>query len=118
DFLILCYAVITFHDPYAHVGSRTSLLGNSPDPALVDLLSNETQVNAQTPPTFLFHTSNDRTVPVENSVQFYLALHKAGVPAELHVYENGPHGVGLAPTDATLSSWPDRLAAWMRGRGL
>jgi acetyl esterase/lipase len=118
DFLVLCYPVITFHDPYAHTGSRTMLLGNTPDPALVDNLSNETQVNAQTPPTFLFHTANDRTVPVENSIQFFSALHKAGVPAEMHIYENGPHGVGLAPTDATLSSWPSRLEAWMRGRGL
>lgn len=118
DFLVLCYAVITFHDPYAHVGSRTMLLGSAPDAALVDSLSSESQVNAQTPPTFLFHTANDRTVPVENSVQFFLALRKAGVPAELHVYENGPHGVGLAPTDAALSSWPARLEAWLRGRGL
>jgi acetyl esterase/lipase len=118
DFLVLCYAVITFHDPYAHAGSRSMLLGNAPDAALLDNLSNETQVTAQTPPAFLFHTANDRTVPVENSVQFFLALRKAGVPAELHIYENGPHGVGLAPTDATLSSWPSRLEAWLRGRGL
>jgi acetyl esterase/lipase len=118
DFLVLCYAVITFHDPYAHTGSRTMLLGNPADPALVDNLSNESQVNAQTPPTFLFHTANDRTVPVENSVHFFLALRNAGVPAELHIYENGPHGVGLAPTDATLSSWPSRLEGWLRGRGL
>jgi acetyl esterase/lipase len=118
DFLVLCYAVISLHEPLAHVGSRTMLLGNTPDAALVDNLSNESQVNAQTPPTFLFHTANDRTVPVENSVNFFLALRKAGVPAELHIYENGPHGVGLAPTDATLSSWPARLEAWLRGRGL
>ena len=118
DFLVLCYAVISLHEPFAHVGSRTMLLGNTPDPELVDNLSNESQVNAQTPPAFLFHTANDRTVPVENSVNFFLALRKAGVPAELHIYENGPHGVGLAPTDATLSTWPARLEAWLRGRGL
>jgi acetyl esterase/lipase len=118
DFLVLCYAVISLHDPLAHVGSRVNLLGNSPDPALVDNLSNESQVTAQTPPTFLFHTANDRTVPVENSVNFFLALRKAGVPAEMHIYENGPHGMGLAPTDATLSSWTARLEAWLRGRGL
>ncbi len=118
DFLVLCYPVISLHDPLAHVGSRVNLLGDSPDPALVDNLSNESQVTAQTPPTFLFHTANDRAVPVENSVNFFLALRKAGVPAEMHIYENGPHGVGLAPTDATLSSWPARLEAWLRGRGL
>jgi acetyl esterase/lipase len=118
DFLVLCYPVISLHDPYAHVGSRVMLLGNAPDPTLVDNLSNESQVTAETPPTFLFHTANDRTVPVENSVNFFLALRKAGVPAEMHIYESGPHGVGLAATDATLSSWPARLEAWLRSRGL
>ena len=76
------------------------------------------QVTAQTPPTFLFHTTTDHTVPVENSVMFYSALRKAGVPAELHIYERGPHGVGLAQTDEALSSWPARLADWLRVRGL
>lgn len=117
DFLVLCYPVISFID-HPHVGSRQYLLGDNPDPQLVENLSNERQVTAQTPPTFLFHTTNDRTVPVENSVMFYMALRKAGVPAEMHLYENGPHGVGLAPTDEALSSWPARLADWMRGRGL
>jgi dipeptidyl aminopeptidase/acylaminoacyl peptidase len=84
----------------------------------VENLSNELQVTPQTPPTFLFHTTADTTVPVENSVQFYMALRKAGVPAEMHIYERGPHGVGLAPTDAALSTWPARLADWLRGRGL
>jgi dipeptidyl aminopeptidase/acylaminoacyl peptidase len=95
-----------------------ALLGDNPDPKLVELLSNELQVTAQTPPTFLFHTTADATVPVENSVMFYMALHKAGVPAEMHIYEQGPHGVGLATTDEALSSWPERLATWMRVRGL
>jgi acetyl esterase/lipase len=117
DFLVLGYPVISFTD-HAHQGSKRALLGDNPDAKLVENLSNELQVTAQTPPTFLFHTSNDGTVPVENSVMFYLALRKAGVPAEMHIYENGPHGVGLAPTDEALSSWPARLADWMRGRGL
>jgi acetyl esterase/lipase len=117
DFLVLGYPVVSFTQN-VHQGSKRALLGDNPDPKLVENLSNELQVTAQTPPTFLFHTSNDQTVPVENSVMFYLALRKAGVPAEMHLYENGPHGVGLAPTDETLSSWPARLADWMRGRGL
>jgi len=117
DFLVLGYPVISFTQN-VHQGSKRALLGDNPDPKLVENLSNELQVTAQTPPTFLFHTSNDQTVPVENSVMFYLALRKAGVPAEMHIYENGPHGVGLAPTDEALSSWPARLADWMRGRGL
>jgi acetyl esterase/lipase len=117
DFLVLCYPVVTFGQ-FAHRGSREMLLGDNPDPKLVENLSNELQVTPQTPPTFLFHTTSDSTVPVENSVQFYMALRKAGVPAEMHIYERGPHGVGLAPTDATLSTWLARLADWLRGRGL
>jgi acetyl esterase/lipase len=118
DFLILCYPVITFTPPYAHLGSRNNLLGKEADPKLVEDLSNDKRVTARTPPTFLFHTNEDKGVPPENSVQFYLALRKAGVPAELHIYEHGRHGVGLAPKDPVLSSWPDRLAAWLEGRGL
>jgi acetyl esterase/lipase len=117
DFLVLCYPVISF-GPYAHQGSKNALLGPNPDPALVENLSNELQVTPQTPPTFLFHTTTDATVPVENSVLFYMALRKAGVPAEMHIYERGPHGVGLAQTDEALSSWPARLADWLRIRGL
>ena len=118
DFLVLVYAVISFNPPYVHRGSLRALLGEQPDPKLVENLSNELQVTAQTPPTFLFHTSGDTTVPAENSALFYLALRKAGVPAEMHIYERGPHGVGLAQTDEALSTWPGRLADWLRGRGL
>jgi acetyl esterase/lipase len=116
DFLVLCYPVISF-GAFAHQGSRRNLLGDNPDPKLVESLSNETQVTAQTPPTFLFHTTTDGSVPVENSVMFYAALRKAGVPAELHIYERGPHGVGLAQTDEALSTWPARLADWLRVHG-
>jgi len=117
DFAILSYPVITFSDQYTHRGSRTNLLGSAPDPKLVELLSNEKQVTPQTPPTFLFHTSDDAGVPVENSVQFYLALRKAGVPAEMHIYEHGRHGVGLAPSDPVLASWSRRLEAWLKFHG-
>lgn len=117
DFAILAYPVISFTTEYVHKGSRRNLLGDNPDPELVKLMSSELQVSRETPPTFLFHTNQDTGVPPENSVLFYLALRKAGVPAEMHIYENGPHGVGLAWSDAVLSSWPARLADWMRGRG-
>lgn len=118
DFAILAYPVITLLPPYAHMGSRNNLLGPSPDPALVENLSNEKQVTAKTPPTFLFATTADPGVPVENSVMFYLALRKAGVPAEMHLYEKGGHGVGLAKADPVLCTWGDRLADWLRVRGL
>ena len=117
DFMILAYPVITFTDPYAHAGSRNSLLGPNPDPALVDLLSNEKQVTKDTPPTFLFHTSEDKTVPVENSIYFYLALQKAHVPAEMHIFLKGAHGVGLAQADPVLRAWPTLLAEWMKVQG-
>ena len=118
DFLILCYAVISLESPATHLGSKKNLLGDHPDAELVHSLSNETQVTAETPPTFLFCTNADTTVPAENSVQFYLALRKAKVPAELHIYQNGAHGVGLAPNDPVLSTWKDRLADWLKVRGL
>jgi acetyl esterase/lipase len=117
DFLVLCYPVISFTN-YVHAGSKRNLIGTEPDPKLVENLSNELQVTAQTPPTFLFHTNADTGVPPENSMLFYMALRKAGVPAEIHIYERGPHGVGLAQTDEPLSSWPARLADWLRVHGL
>src|SRR6266545_651368 len=118
DFAILSYPVISFTTPYTHKGSLRNLLGDNPDAKLVESLSNELQVTAQTPPTFLFHTNADTGVPAENSVLYYLALRKAGVPAEMHIYERGPHGVGLGWSDEPLSSWPGRLADWLRVRGL
>ncbi len=118
DFAILAYPVITLIGEHAQKGSRRNLLGEQPDPKLVELLSNQTQVTAETPPTFLFHTNTDRSVPPENSIMFYMALRQAGVPAEMHIYQRGRHGVGLAPTDLVLSSWPRRLADWLQAGGL
>jgi acetyl esterase/lipase len=118
DFLILAYPVITMTTPLTHMGSRVNLLGKEPDPKLVEEFSNEKQVTRETPPTFLFHTDEDKGVLPENSVLFYLGLKKAGVPAELHIYEKGPHGVGLGQHDPVLSTWPTRLAAWMGKQGL
>ena len=117
DFMILAYPVITMQDPHVHKGSRIALLGEHPNPMLVTELSNELQVTPKTPPAFLFHTTEDKTVPVENSVLFYLALRRAGVPAELHVYLKGRHGVGLAVNDPILHSWTNRLADWLKAAG-
>jgi acetyl esterase/lipase len=118
DFMVLAYPVISFTTEYTHVGSRTNLLGKQPSPALAAQLSNETQVTPRTPPTFLFHTDEDSGVPPENSVLFYLALRKAKVPAEMHIYQKGKHGVGLAQTDPVLSTWPARLADWLKVQGI
>lgn len=118
DFLILAYPVITFKEPFLHRGSRDALLGKSPDPQMIESLSNETQVTANTPPTFLFHTADDSVVPVQNSLNFFAALRAARVPAEMHIFEHGVHGVGLARNDPSLSVWPDLLAKWLQSRGL
>jgi len=118
DFLVLGYPVISLTTQYTHKGSLHNLLGENPDPKLAESLSSELQVTSQTPPTFLFHTTEDRTVPVENSVLFYLALRKAGVAAEMHIFEKGPHGVGLDLRDPVLGKWPELLANWFRQRGL
>jgi acetyl esterase/lipase len=117
DFLVLEYPVITFKEPDLHRGSLKFLLGETPDPALVDSLSAETQVTKDTPPTFIFSTADDKTVPVINSVMFYSALVKAGVPVEMHLFQHGAHGSGLAVGNPELSVWPDLVAKWMRERG-
>ena len=117
DFAILCYPVITMEDK-THGGSRNNLLGKNPDAKLVEFYSNEKQVTKDTPPIFLFHTVEDKAVPIENSRMFKAACEKAGVPVDLVEYEKGPHGVGLAQKDPVLSKWPDKLEAWLKGRGL
>ena len=118
DFTVLGYPVISMTEPWTHQGSKNNLLGANPDPELTRKLSGELAVTKQTPPTFLFHTNADTVVPSENSVYYYLALRKAGIPAEMHIFEKGPHGVGLANDDPALSEWSKLLANWLRGRGV
>jgi len=118
DFLILAYPVITMLPPYAHEGSVANLLGENASLELRKQLSNERNVTAQTPPTFLLSTSEDTVVAPENTVEFYLALRKAGVPAEMHVFEKGPHGVGMDLENPVLGIWPTLLTNWLRQRGL
>ena len=117
DFLILAYPVVTMEDGFVHKSSRDNLLGEHPAQELVDALSPERHVTSDTPATFLFATTDDGTVPAMNSVLFYSALIAARVPAELHLFQHGPHGVGLAAQFADLKGWPDLLATWMRARG-
>src|SRR5215218_872964 len=118
DFMMLLYPVITMRaDSVTHGGSRLNLLGKDPTPELERLLSNETQVTPQTPPTFVVHSTDDKVVPVENSLSFYDALKRNGVPAEMHVFEYGGHGFGLAPKDPVLSTWTTICESWMRRHG-
>ncbi len=106
DLGILCYPVITMGAD-THGGSKTNLLGPNPSPALVTLLSNELQVTAATPPCFIFHTWEDTTVKVENSLAFAAALRAHGVPFDLHIYQHGGHGTGLGgPWDQPVGASP------------
>jgi len=118
DFAVLAYPVISLAADYTHQGSKKNLLGENPRPELLRELSGEFNVTPQTPATFLFSTSTDTVVPPENSVVFYLALRKAGVPAELHIFENAPHGVGLDLADPAVGEWSNLLVHWLRERKL
>jgi len=115
DVAILCYPVISFGE-FAHAGSRKNLLGDKPDPALVTLLSNELQVTATTTPSFIWHTAEDKTVPVENAQLFAAALRKAGVPFSLHIYEKGSHGLGLGRPGKPAPPWADQCLYWLQER--
>lgn len=119
DFAVLCYPVISMKEPVTHQGSRRNLFG--PDryenQDLVALLSNELRVTSETPPTFIFHTTDDQAVPVENAILFYSALRTHKVNCELHVYQKGRHGVGLGGNDPILSTWPSRLEDWLGTNG-
>jgi acetyl esterase/lipase len=117
DLLILCYPVVTMTQAFAHKGSRQNLIGKEPPQELIELMSNEKQVTDKTPPTFLFHTEDDSGVLVENSLLFAAALRKAKVPYEMHIYETGKHGVGLAQNIPALSTWPKLLENWLRAHG-
>ena len=118
DFGVLVYPVITMVGRYSHAGCRENLLGEAPPPGLVSLLSNERQVTTRTPRVFMVHGSDDAGVPVENSLMFASALRQAGVPFELHVFQNGAHGFGLGADDPVLGTWPGLCESWMRRSGL
>jgi len=117
DFLILCYPVISFVN-FSHQGSVKNLIGSQPPEELMQQLSAERCVTKDTPPTFLWHTADDEAVPVDNSLLFAQALRGARVPVELHVYESGQHGLGLATGHPYASGWTQACAHWLRGRGM
>ena len=113
NFMVLSYPVIDMQASIAHVGSMKNLLGETPDPQMQQKFSNQLNVNAQTPMTFLFATTGDATVPVENSLDFYRALERAHVPVEIHIYEYANHGCGLCGTIPSLETWPLLLRNWL-----
>ncbi|MGH8019371.1 MAG: alpha/beta hydrolase [Opitutaceae bacterium] len=117
DFAALVYPVITMDKPFTHGGLRRNLLGEAPAQERIMLLSTDRQITPETPPIFLVHCADDKTVPLENSLLFLHALRKAGVPCEAHLHETGGHGFGMRESKNTVSDWPARLEAWLRFHG-
>lgn len=116
DFSILVYPVISMEDAITHKGSKENLLGKNPSIEMIGNYSNEKQVTAETPKTFLAHATDDKAVPVENSINYYLALKQHQVPVEMHIYENGGHGFGLG-TQGTNKNWPKACEKWLVSNG-
>jgi acetyl esterase/lipase len=112
DFSILMYPVISFSEEFQHSGSRKALVGD--DKELITYFSSELQVNEFTPPAILIHSSDDKAVPVKNSIVYYEALIANGVEAEMHIYPYGGHGFSLAPGNGHLATWPDRVYEWLK----
>ncbi len=116
DFSILIYPVISMEDGITHKGSQENLLGKNTNSELIAKYSNEKQVDANTPITFLAHATDDNAVPVENSINYYLALKKQKVSAEMHLYEHGGHGFGLG-VQGTNKNWPAACEKWLISNG-
>jgi acetyl esterase/lipase len=114
DFMVLLYPVISFKKTYGHMGSRENLIGPEPGESLVQELSNELQVDGNTPPTFLVHATDDKVVPVENTLMFYSALKKAGVIAEMHIFSRGGHGFGSGYSTGYSCDWRNDCVEWMK----
>ena len=117
DFLVLVFPVITMQDPFAHSTSRRALLGENPTTEARHRLSVDEQTTKDTPPTFLVHSSEDTTVPVENSLLFYQGMRRAKASIELHLYPNGPHGAGMDPKLGPTAEWPRHCESWLRFNG-
>ena len=117
DFSILIYPVVSMDSSITHMGSGNFLLGQKPSKEQVKRFSNELQVTEQTPPAFLIHSLDDNVVPVQNSINYALALKKFNIPCELHIYEKGGHGYGLSRSTDTESSWPEACKKWLKARG-
>ncbi len=118
DFSLLIYPVVSFDTAITHRGSRNNLIGIKPDAKQVERFSNELQITAETPPAFLVHSADDKAVPVMNSIGYFRGLQKNNIPVELHVFQKGGHGYGLAPDRGTESSWPDLCIKWMKQIGI
>lgn len=117
DFSILMYPVITMDASFTHMGSRRNLIGENPSEEAVRHFSNELQINEKTPPAFLVHSADDKAVPIKNSMTYYEGLSKLNIPSELHIFQKGGHGYGLAVNRETQSAWPDLCIRWLKASG-
>ena len=117
-FMILAYPVVTMDSTLTHWGSRNNLLGKRPSDELVKLYSNELQVTKNTPPTFIVHATDDKTVPVKNSIQLYEALKENKIEAELDTFAVGGHGFGIRKRGIPVDNWPELLRNWLNKQKL
>ncbi len=113
DFMLLLYPVITFDEDFGHMGTRDNLIGKGHDIALIRKYSNELNVSANTPPTFLVLADDDKAVPPRNSIEFYSALKQFGIPAEMHIFQQGGHGFGMHKKDLPVDQWPEMFFNWL-----
>ena len=117
DFSILMYPVITMDASFTHMGSRRNLIGENPSEEAVRHFSNELQITEKTPPAILVHSADDKAVPIKNSMTYYEGLSKLNIPSELHIFQKGGHGYGLAVNGETQSAWPDLCLSWLKASG-
>jgi acetyl esterase/lipase len=118
DFSILMYPVITMDASFTHMGSRRNLIGENPSEEAIERFSNELQINEKTPPAFLVHSADDKAVLLKNSMTYYQGLVKYNIPSELHIFQKGGHGYGLAVNKGTQAAWPELCLSWMKASGL
>jgi len=113
DFIALIYPVISMNESLTHKGSKFNLLGEKPSKKMIDFFSNELQVSKKTPSTFILHCTDDKIVPIENSLLFFKALKENNIPAEIHIYPKGGHGFAFAKDSLHLNNWPVLLSKWL-----
>jgi len=116
DFMLLLYPVITFKEEFGHIGTRNNLIGTGNKWDLIEKYSNELHVTAQTPPTFLILADDDNAVPPSNSIEFYMALKKFDIPAEMHIFSKGGHGFGMNKINQPVDQWPNLFAQWLKAQ--
>ena len=116
DFQILFYPVVTMNEKFTHRGSRENLIGSAPSAEAVRLYSNELQVTSSTPQAFIMLSSDDRSVPPANSINYYMSLLENNVPASIHIYPTGGHGWGFRDNFTYKRQWTGELEQWLRTR--